>query len=80
VACYEPLDVGVRAINAIITVEKGQRMGLFAGSGLMGKSVLGYDDPGSRHRRRWWANEVEGREVKVDDILSEDDRKKSRKS
>ncbi len=35
----EHLDVGVRAINGIITVGKGQRMGLFAGSGV-GKSVL----------------------------------------
>jgi flagellum-specific ATP synthase len=35
----EPLDVGVRAINALITVGRGQRMGLFAGSGV-GKSVL----------------------------------------
>jgi flagellum-specific ATP synthase len=35
----EPLDVGVRAINALATVGRGQRMGLFAGSGV-GKSVL----------------------------------------
>lgn len=35
----EPLDVGVRAINALLTIGKGQRMGLFAGSGV-GKSVL----------------------------------------
>ncbi len=35
----EPLDVGVRAINSILTVGRGQRMGLFAGSGV-GKSVL----------------------------------------
>jgi flagellum-specific ATP synthase len=35
----EPLDVGVRAINALITVGRGQRLGLFAGSGV-GKSVL----------------------------------------
>ncbi len=35
----QPLDVGVRAINAILTVGRGQRLGLFAGSGV-GKSVL----------------------------------------
>ncbi|QWA09068.1 flagellum-specific ATP synthase FliI [Sodalis ligni] len=33
------LDVGVRTINALLTVGRGQRMGLFAGSGV-GKSVL----------------------------------------
>ncbi|WP_304363185.1 MULTISPECIES: flagellar protein export ATPase FliI [unclassified Gilliamella] len=36
---HQVLDVGVRAINALLTVGKGQRMGLFAGSGV-GKSVL----------------------------------------
>ncbi len=35
----EPLDVGVGAINALLSVGRGQRMGLFAGSGV-GKSVL----------------------------------------
>ncbi|MGO8856097.1 MAG: flagellar protein export ATPase FliI [Steroidobacteraceae bacterium] len=35
----EPLDVGVRAINAVLTLGKGQRVGLMAGSGV-GKSVL----------------------------------------
>lgn len=35
----EPLDVGVRAINSMLTLGKGQRVGLFAGSGV-GKSVL----------------------------------------
>jgi flagellum-specific ATP synthase len=36
---HAPLDVGVRAINSLLTVGKGQRIGLFAGSGV-GKSVL----------------------------------------
>jgi flagellum-specific ATP synthase len=36
---HQILDVGVRAINALLTVGRGQRMGLFAGSGV-GKSVL----------------------------------------
>lgn len=35
----EPMDVGIRAINTLLTLGKGQRMGLFAGSGV-GKSVL----------------------------------------
>ncbi len=35
----EPLDVGIRAINSLLTVGRGQRLGLFAGSGV-GKSVL----------------------------------------
>src|SRR5690554_3677890 len=35
----EPLDVGVRSINSLLTLGKGQRVGLFAGSGV-GKSVL----------------------------------------
>lgn len=34
-----PLDVGIRAINSLLTVGRGQRLGLFAGSGV-GKSVL----------------------------------------
>lgn len=35
----EPLDVGVGSINALLSVGRGQRMGLFAGSGV-GKSIL----------------------------------------
>jgi flagellum-specific ATP synthase len=35
----DTLDVGVRAINSMLSVGRGQRLGLFAGSGV-GKSVL----------------------------------------
>ncbi len=35
----EPLDVGIRSINSLLTIGRGQRVGLFAGSGV-GKSVL----------------------------------------
>ncbi|WP_296749545.1 flagellar protein export ATPase FliI [Thiobacillus sp.] len=35
----QTLDVGVRAINGLLTVGRGQRLGLFAGSGV-GKSIL----------------------------------------
>ena len=35
----QPLDVGIRAINSLFTVGRGQRLGLFAGSGV-GKSTL----------------------------------------
>jgi flagellum-specific ATP synthase len=38
-AIRDPLDVGVRSINSLLSVGGGQRIGLFAGSGV-GKSVL----------------------------------------
>ncbi|MCX7961773.1 MAG: flagellar protein export ATPase FliI [Burkholderiales bacterium] len=69
------LDVGVRAINALATVGRGQRMGLFAGSGV-GKSVLlGMMARGTAADVNVVALVGErGREVKefVDDILGEE--------
>ncbi|MEN7342262.1 MAG: flagellar protein export ATPase FliI [Pseudomonadota bacterium] len=35
----ESLDVGIRAVNSLLPIGRGQRLGLFAGSGV-GKSVL----------------------------------------
>ncbi|WP_105190521.1 flagellar protein export ATPase FliI [Pseudoalteromonas sp. T1lg48] len=76
----QAMDVGVRAINSVITVGQGQRMGLFAGSGV-GKSVLlGMMTRGS-------AADVivvglvgeRGREVKefIEEILGEQGRKRA---
>ncbi|MED1202074.1 flagellar protein export ATPase FliI [Heyndrickxia acidicola] len=36
---HEPIEVGVRAIDSLLTIGKGQRVGIFAGSGV-GKSTL----------------------------------------
>ncbi|MEC7629221.1 MAG: FliI/YscN family ATPase, partial [Pseudomonadota bacterium] len=38
-AIDKPMDVGVRAINSLLSVGRGQRLGIIAGSGV-GKSVL----------------------------------------
>ncbi|MCZ6513201.1 MAG: FliI/YscN family ATPase [Nitrospinae bacterium] len=35
----QPLDIGIRAINALLTCGKGQRLGIMAGTGI-GKSIL----------------------------------------
>ena len=76
----EPLDTGVRAINALLTVGRGQRIGLFAGTGV-GKSVL------LGMMARYTAADVivvgligeRGREVKefIEDILGDEGRKRS---
>lgn len=71
----EPLDVGVRAINSLLSVGRGQRMGLFAGSGVGKSTLLGMM---TRHTE---ADVIvvslvgeRGREVRefVDDILGEE--------
>ena len=76
----EPLDVGVRAINGLATVGRGQRLGLFAGSGV-GKSVL------LGMMARYTSADVivvgligeRGREVKefVERILGKEDRRRA---
>lgn len=75
-----PLDTGVRAINALLTVGRGQRIGLFAGTGV-GKSVL------LGMMARYTEADVivvgligeRGREVKefIEDILGEEGRRRS---
>ena len=79
-AIKDPLDVGVRSINSFLTVGQGQRMGLFAGSGV-GKSILlGMMTRGTT------ADVIvvglvgeRGREVKefIEEILGEEGRKRS---
>jgi flagellum-specific ATP synthase len=76
----QPLDTGVRSINAMLTVGRGQRIGLFAGTGV-GKSVL------LGMMARYTAADVivvgligeRGREVKefIEDILGEEGRARS---
>jgi flagellum-specific ATP synthase len=75
-----PLDTGVRAINALLTVGRGQRIGLFAGTGV-GKSVL------LGMMARYTQADVivvgligeRGREVKefIEDILGDEGRQRS---
>ncbi|HIF9232487.1 TPA: flagellar protein export ATPase FliI [Photobacterium damselae] len=76
----EPLDVGLKAINGCLTVGKGQRIGLFAGSGV-GKSVtLGMMTRGTTAQVVVVGLIGErGREVKefIDEILGEEGRQRS---
>jgi len=76
----EPLDVGIKAINGLLTVGKGQRIGLFAGSGV-GKSVtLGMMTRGTTAQVVVVGLIGErGREVKefIEEILGVDGRQRS---
>lgn len=76
----EPLQTGVRSIDALNTVGRGQRLGIFAGSGVGKSSLLGQVTRGTD------ADVVvcclvgeRGREVRdfVEDVLGEGGRKKS---
>jgi flagellum-specific ATP synthase len=75
-----PMDLGVRAINGLITVGRGQRVGIMAGSGV-GKSVLlGMMAKGSNSDVNVIAMIGErGREVKefIEEILGTEGLKKS---
>ena len=76
----QALDTGVRAINGLLTIGRGQRIGLFAGAGL-GKSVL------LGMMARYTDADVivvgligeRGREIKefLEDILTEQDRQRA---
>lgn len=76
----QPLDVGIRSINGTLTVGRGQRIGLFAGTGV-GKSVL------LGMMTRFTKADIvivgligeRGREVKefIEDILGEEDLKRA---
>ncbi|WP_428440850.1 flagellar protein export ATPase FliI [Photobacterium sagamiensis] len=76
----EPLDVGIKAINGLLSVGKGQRIGLFAGSGV-GKSVtLGMMTRGTTAQVVVVGLIGErGREVKefIDEILGEEGRQRA---
>lgn len=75
-----PLDVGIKAINGLLTVGKGQRIGLFAGSGV-GKSVtLGMMTRGTTAQVVVVGLIGErGREVKefIDEILGKEGRERA---
>ncbi|QIL89888.1 flagellar protein export ATPase FliI [Microbulbifer sp. SH-1] len=76
----QQIDVGIRAINSLLSVGRGQRLGLFAGSGV-GKSVL------LGMMARYTAADVivvgligeRGREVKdfIDNILGDEGRRRA---
>lgn len=76
----EPLQTGVRAIDGLLTIGRGQRLGIFAGSGVGKSTLLGQVTSGTD------ADVVvvclvgeRGREVRafIDDVLDEEHRAKA---
>ncbi|MEX0648321.1 MAG: FliI/YscN family ATPase [Balneolaceae bacterium] len=74
------LKTGIRAIDAFLTIGRGQRMGIFAGSGVGKSTLMGTIAKGSEADVNVIALIGErGREVKefIDDILGEEGLKRS---
>lgn len=76
----EPLQTGVRAIDGLLTLGRGQRLGIFAGSGVGKSTLLGQVTSGTD------ADVVvvclvgeRGREVRgfIDEVLDEDQRRRA---
>lgn len=77
---HEPLSTGVRLIDTLCTVGSGQRLGLFAGSGVGKSTLLAMMVRGSSAERSVIALVGErGREVRefVEDVLGEEGRANS---
>ena len=76
----EPLDTGIRAINGLLTIGKGQRMGIFASAGVGKSTLLGMISRYTKVDVNVIALIGErGREVRefIEDNLSEETLKKS---
>jgi flagellum-specific ATP synthase len=79
-AINEPLRTGVRAIDGLTTLGKGQRLGIFAGSGVGKSTLLGQITRGTDADVTIVCLVGErGREVRdfVEDVLGEDGRKQA---
>ncbi|MEJ5338521.1 MAG: FliI/YscN family ATPase [Aquificaceae bacterium] len=76
----ETFDCGIRSINALLTLGKGQKVGIFAGAGVGKSTLLGMIVKNSKVDAVVLALIGErGREVRefVEDVLGEEGRKKS---
>lgn len=76
----EPLDCGVRAVNAMLTCGRGQRMGIFGGSGVGKSTLIGMMTRGTAADLTVLALVGErGREVRefLEDALGEEGRRRA---